>query len=1423
MIYNFDYYNRFEEPTLILCNPDDSEIGVITNFEGLTPNVCFSDISDISYRINWVGDFDDFENNDIYEKHIERRQVHVCGVGYFIITDVSEVEDDDFRYKNISAKSCEYELNNINMPYINGTYQLYKVDNFPDQKTPAELASQGDDYMNDNCLLYEIMKTIPSWTLKGQTELANSVLGKSCRTFESTDVTIYSFLRNELADSYECFVEFDIEKREIYLHEYENFFTELPMVISNENFLNSCEIKTTIDNYVNSLKVEGASTVSISNHNPMGGSTIYNFKHDKDIGLIDGELKEALNYWESKMTNKGSYNGIRIYEDESTTADGKARIENWVNSRNNLSKVKTDLIELIADCAKNNTVDKIWEHIGITFSEDGTKSINPESKFLVGFGMDFLSDKNDDNGNPLTKRTEFIYEIANIIAEANIGTDDESSVNTSAISNLFYDMQFYLSNVLCYSERLDYDESVGSQSEVLVKPEDPNDNYSIISASKELIFAQQFKTRLAAEIENMTKIYNGFEAEREALKTTGIENGYNYYQETEGGEWKYTTPSDATEKLINELNNLVTNLNITEKYLKLSAEEKSRYETLLGTDENTEDITTTNLVNNLSNFIKNVQDSNGFKSRFAEYYNLEKGCDETTAAELADKLYTKLTRYLKQQTYTDENIVITESMSLDEKFTQENDLYMHAVSMLNKISEPAYEININAETFMFIPELIDKIRAIDGYENVDEVVNIKNALHIRLSNGDTPLFHILKITTNYDEQTCELTMGNRLRLSDPASVFTDLQRTVTSAASVVASERFDWGLNKEKINDLMTAKSMDIDTTQRAMTNSVNDVTFGDFGLKCYAKDDNGNPIYGMWMANGTMMFMNENGSAKAAIGRIIKADGSVEYGFHGESVLANSLTVDKFKAGTITSGTNLIRNGSFEYIQGNKAIFSTNFWEVTDGLDIIRGTKSSTHHLLGSYSAGIPEDGYIQQSLSTLQPGTYMISFDMSTSFNLDDIEICLIDSRGINILNNYYVVWGETNRSESKVYKKFEIIRNTTTPYIRFINKKNSGAVMIDGVMLELSEYPNEYSPHISEHFAKYTTIDDKGIAVYNGKISISNNSGLTVFYADENGDLTLNGGIFAKSGKIGGWHIGTDVLYYGKDDYGWKQYNCGISASGILPAFWCGSTYSFVRYGEDPSLNTVARCLLYPEDEGIPEEQRAKFIVTMDGELTARKGTIGGWTMDNTKLYNKFTGMDTDGQYVFYAGDDNNYNFSVTQSGKLFAREAKIDKELTLTNEQYNMVFDGYSILMRYGDETTNNKYSSAISFTSTGEGLFGTATNNANLAIAGSSKILFGTRPEGEWKALCEIEHLVDGKYFNSFYFKPCTGIINLTDGISRAVLGSATNPWSDLYLNIAGVPTSIVTVVGGLASAVATGSVYDFFNTLINLFDFLIPG
>ena len=1411
----FNHFSIPENPTLVLCNPDDSEIGVIANYRDLNTNICFSDISDISYTIDYINKPDNILINEVYEKHIERREIHIVGVGYFIISDVAEYENEDGKYKEIQAKSCEYELNNINMPYINGTYQLYKPDNFPDLKTPAEIVAQGDEYLNDNCLMYEIMRTIPSWTLINQMELSGdttvdgshdySDLAKTFRTFESSDVTVYSFLRNDLSDSYQCFVKFDIENRTIKLIKYEDVFTELPIVVSDENFLNACSVKTTIDNYVNSLKVEGTSGVNISTHNPIGGTTIYNFEHDINTGLIDGELKEALQYWRDNMTKQGAYSGVCFNEvvyqinNENVIVSGIDSVQNWLKAQSKLTEYKVALLNAIGS-GEQSEVDKL---IGWS-SENETVDIS--TSFLSGIGMDYKSlpfdsvDGNDIYDGP-QKRIDYITQIASMSR-----IDGEEKPDTGSISNLFYDMQFEISNLLYIY--VDTNNGVYHKYPIFTTQE--LEYKDMVAASKELISAQELKTRISSEIKNMTSTYNGFEAEYNALQTTQTEKGYAIAFDDTSGEWYYTTPEEGSDAT--EIENIVNQLNIVKKYLDFATRDKAFYEDIFGTEEDgAKDMTTCGLVNSLSEFISQVQYLNGFKNRFTEIYidkikNKTGGriqeVDRENAAIWADKLYTKLTRYLKQQTYIDENIVITDSMSIDEKFQQEFDLYIKSVEMLAKISEPAYEVTVDAESFMFVEDLLEKIKSVETCEGINKILDISNALHIRLPNGDVPLFHLLKISTNYDEAGCELTFGNRLRLSDPAAVFSDLQKAASSAANIIASERINWGINEEKINALMIERAADIDTTARAMTNSVNDVTFGDFGLKCFAKDSQNNPTYGIWCANGVMMFMNENSSPKMAIGRIIRSDGTVDYGINGQSLIANSVDAGKLTAGAAAKGTNYIKNGSFE-----KTTLKTegeNTFEVPDGwvggdfkskdassttgaIEPIVGNKCGLLNI-ANFQPGYPVVDTNQQVSNTLSVGTYTFSCyykylkTQNTNNPADDTlqffySIMNEDgtTSGLNYLTGSKSTDTEIYDGWYRVSTKLVVDRplkikitaravSSPSTDISQDNLKVVDGIYLDGMMLEKSEQLNEYSPHLSETFAKYTTIDDGGIIVYNGKIRMFDGNGLEAFCADKNGNLTLTGAINASSGNIGGWIIEPQSLTYGVDSDNNPKRICGMSTKEDEPAFWSG--YDGIG-------------------DNIADKENTKFYITHDGSVIATSGEIAGWLVKKGSLHNGKTGMSSVGEYAFYAGADGHNSLDTPINPRFSVDNDGILRSFTTLNDtRYHIKIKGDAIEFTDSSGVVN----SGICFATSGrDGIWssifgdGGGDKTSDLAVAGSNRIIFGTRPNKVWTPVCEVVYgsgvsIGSSTLYDTLCFRPAS--VGLT---TKAYLGDSTKPWTGLWI------------------------------------------
>jgi len=153
-----------------------------------------------------------------------------------------------------------------------------------------------------------------------------------------------------------------------------------------------------------------------------------------------------------------------------------------------------------------------------------------------------------------------------------------------------------------------------------------------------------------------------------------------------------------------------------------------------------------------------------------------------------------------------------------------------------------------------------------------------------------------------------------------------------------------------------------------------------------------------------------------------------------------------------------------------------------------------------------------------------------------------------------------------------------------------------------------------------------------------------------------VTPTGYLTSTSGSIATWSIGTNQLNSGSGET-YVALNSGAYNSSTNPngeyAIWAGA--------ESPN--------------------KANFSVTKAGALTAAKGTIGGWTINPNRLYNKviisedntnknyFAGIRVDGTYVLSIGADedeevkwNNAPFRVTHKGKVYATSAEISGKIT-----------------------------------------------------------------------------------------------------------------------------------------------------------------
>ena len=471
MKVRFDSLNRFEVPKFYVCNPgctyDDgilsSTLGALsdTTDEELVLN--FNTTSELNFRLNKIRREDPEENKyvtKLYKSIQNRRLIFVEDVGFFVIRDVTDGCENGLHYKDVRAESCEYEISQKALPYIeDGTYR------FED-------------------LLELIVSSLPLWKI----DTINLDVAAKWRTFEDVNIesNALGFLLEDMQNAYECIFEFDTINRLINVHDQNYFVEQTNIHITKDDLIESIEINENSDDLYTAISVQGDDYLNISPVNPLGGNVIYNFDYYLDwmSPALSDKVKSWKNLVKSKETvyydlNRQYYN--KLTDQSFSTADIEMlniQLEMYRRMRDNIvAESSTTTVESYNEVIVknggvpvgiNNELSDTLVEIDRLISEVKAKIEAAQNALgSTGSSMDSLIVQIDEIRNEvdiLRYFTEDEYvELSNYIFEGNY-TDEYITVTES----MTYDERFEQMKTL-------YDRAVGRLSRI----SEPTQEFSI--------------------------------------------------------------------------------------------------------------------------------------------------------------------------------------------------------------------------------------------------------------------------------------------------------------------------------------------------------------------------------------------------------------------------------------------------------------------------------------------------------------------------------------------------------------------------------------------------------------------------------------------------------------------------------------------------------------------------------------------------------------------------------------------------------------------------------------------------------------------------------------------------------------------------------------------------------------------------------
>jgi len=243
---------------------------------------------------------------------------------------------------------------------------------------------------------------------------------------------------------------------------------------------------------------------------------------------------------------------------------------------------------------------------------------------------------------------------------------------------------------------------------------------------------------------------------------------------------------------------------------------------------------------------------------------------------------TELNEFIYENTYKNDNIIMTDTMSQAEIQDQQEILYEQGVSVLDRISQPRYEFSFDGVNILSIKD----------FDSILAELNVGCEVTAEVRDGSYITAVLLEISFSFhNPEEFSMTFSNRLRLDNGNYVYSDLMGSVirTNANLAFNFEKFsNWEDNHK--SDVSAFITSSLDASVNTVINAQNqEITLGANGLRgrTFIAEGVYDPMQ-VWLTSSLLVFTSDNWeTAKAALGRVT-VDGNTYYGLVAEHLVGN-------------------------------------------------------------------------------------------------------------------------------------------------------------------------------------------------------------------------------------------------------------------------------------------------------------------------------------------------------------------------------------------------------------------------------------------------------------------------------------------------------------------------------------------------------
>ena len=874
----------YTKPHLFLCETDKTKICELQTIE-MSGTFKFNAYNELQFSIGRTYTniiTGKTEVNPFYDKIEALRLVYLSGFGYFEIQEPEIVSDGIEEKKNVTAYGLEYSLA---QKYIDGMYV-----NTGDNNSIEVIQGGGvslrpiplyDEINTNLSLLHIVLEKVYGWTIGHVDESLKTMT----RTFEVDRASVYDFITQDICDKFNCFVVFDTIENKINLYA-ESLISKFIADGQTSKFVLSTPYSEIV-----SVTVGGYPTTDYT-YDPGTGVLTFGTTPEKGdmIEVVDGSQDQ----WKTDVYV--SFENLAQEAQINYSADDIKTVLT-VKGADDLGIHEVNMgIPYIVDLSYYYSVDWMGQELYDAYTAYLQKCNNSQLEYKQN-AESALDIKNriyyEEN------RLSLGYTLAMNVVSTTVGTyyvrggSDPNYYYTEVslpeefnANSTYYTLHTCNLNedkvALLYDALNEY--YMSEDEKILSGFDDLKEDFAFMSTNT--IDSLLDALSVAGSLSDKDEAVNSFldEMWEQLGRTALLSLYYSPYvklKET-NDEAGWSHPENE-----NYMSYHVTTLFVS------SIEKESAARDIIIKEYNNQYSEIQNANNKIANSV--------LMDVFFENYYIDKGCSDLEAKQKAMKLLVRISPFLREDEYVDDNFVETNSDTIEMILETKQALLECGRIELAKICEPKLSFSMD----------MANIFALREFDPIIHQFQLGNLINVVLRPDYIKRARLLSVNINFDDFSdfsCEF--GELTSLKTQSSIHADLLSAALVAGKSVASNASYWS----KGADLATSTYQKI---QQGLLDATSGIYSSDQGViidkqgikltKVIDADTGEVSPAQAWMRNNTIL-LSDDGFKTAKVGLGEFTIGSRKfYGILSDAMLAGYIESSEIVGGTINIG-----NGTF-------------------------------------------------------------------------------------------------------------------------------------------------------------------------------------------------------------------------------------------------------------------------------------------------------------------------------------------------------------------------------------------------------------------------------------------------------------------------------------------------------------------------------